>query len=269
MAKRKAKTATKTGTTKGTSAPSKVDMATLVGTQRAAIEAAGNKHSLAELAVKLLAQHGTDEQKAFTAADIEKKTKDEILAGVVALSLRGQAGKEVHLSELGGWPICWSDDHRAKVAINDLLTTPIAVKADAVTCTKCAKAADLPTPEQSAALAQAEAGGGENPKKAKMVKPAKEAKATAAKGGDAKAPQGKRQLALKENLAVRLKIKDLEVKGTLRPDGTLTAKGSTWASPHEAANELGGKLVNYRIDGFQAWRFEDEKGKWRMLRDHG
>ena len=28
------------------------------------------------------------------------------------------------------------------------------------------------------------------------------------------------------------------------------------------------KKVSYRIDGFQAWRFQDEEGRWRMLRDH-
>ena len=34
------------------------------------------------------------------------------------------------------------------------------------------------------------------------------------------------------------------------------------------ANALAGEKVSYRIDGFQAWRFQDEEGRWRMLRDH-
>jgi hypothetical protein len=58
------------------------------------------------------------------------------------------------------------------------------------------------------------------------------------------------------------------VKGVVRPDGTCSVKGQNFSSPHEAANELAGKLVNYRIDGFQAWRYQDDQGKWRMLRDH-
>jgi len=39
--------------------------------------------------------------------------------------------------------------------------------------------------------------------------------------------------------------------------------------PANLANALAGELVKYRIDGFQAWRYEDKDGKWRMLRDHG
>ena len=86
--------------------------------------------------------------------------------------------------------------------------------------------------------------------------------------GSEAAPRSKRQLSLKENLSVRLKVKDLEVKGVVRPDGTMSVKGTNYASPHEAANELAGKLVNYRIDGFQAWKFQDDQGRWHMLRDH-
>lgn len=89
-----------------------------------------------------------------------------------------------------------------------------------------------------------------------------------AKEAGPRAARAKRQLGLKQLLAVRLKVKGLEVTGTVETDGTLKVKGTTYPSPHAAANEIAGKLVNCRIDGFQAWRYQDEQGKWHMLRDH-
>ena len=95
----------------------------------------------------------------------------------------------------------------------------------------------------------------------------KKAKRASKKEGEG-TTRAKRQLSIKENLNVRLKIKDLEVRGVVRPDSTMSVKGTNYASPHEAANDLAGKRVAYRIDGFQAWRYQDADGKWRMLRDH-
>jgi len=140
----------------------------------------------------------------------------------------------------------------------ELLTTPITTNAEAVTCTRCKKAAEIPSAEEAVALAQAEAEA-EKPKRGKR-------RAAKEKGGGS--GRVKRQLKLKKNLTVRLKIKDLEVRGVVRPDGSMSCRGKSFPSPHAAANELAGELVNYRVDGFQAWRFQDDEGRWRMLRDH-
>ena len=229
----------------------------LVGTQREALKAFATKRDLAAVAVKLANQHGTTEQQALKRAEIEARKRDEIEALVEDLAGRAQQRRRVHLSELGGWPVCWTEERRGAVKAPELLTTPITVNADAVSCTRCKQAAELPSPEETAALKRAEAEA-EQPAKAKRVKK-----------GETKSGRDKRQLKLKKNLPVRLKLKDLEVKGVLRPDGTMSVKGTSYASPHAAANELAGELVSYRIDGFQAWRYQDDDGKWRMLRDHG
>ncbi len=262
MAKRTKKTTTKTSTSGRAKA---AHLGALVSTQRAAIEAVANKHDLAALFLKLAGKHGTPEQQALKVADLEREPRNTIEALVVALAQNAHDGHKVHLSELGGWPACWTDERREKCGPEELLSTPISVSEEAVTCPKCKKAADIPSPEETAAMERAEV------VEAAQEKPAKKGKAKqAAKGKADGTPtsRAKRQLSLKENLPVRLKIKDLEVKGVVRPDGTCSVKGTNYASPHEAANELAGKLVRYRIDGFQAWRYQDEQGKWRMLRDH-
>ena len=243
---------------KKTKTKAKARVTGLVGTQRAAIEALKTKGDLAKLDAKLAAKHGTAEQQGIKAGEIEALKRDEIEALVEELALRAHERKRVHLSELGGWPVCWADEKREGVKPLELLVTPIAVKDEAVTCTRCKKAAEIPTAEEAAALEQAEA---------EAVKPKKgKRRAPKEKGGGS--PRAKRQLKLKKNLTVRLKIKDLEVRGVVRPDGSMSVKGTSYDSPHAAANELAGELVNYRIDGFQAWRFQDEEGRWRMLRDH-
>ena len=262
MAKRKAKT-TKTTTKASTSRRTKAPyLGALVSTQRAAIEAVANKHDLAALFLKLAAKHGTPEQQALKLPDLEREPRDTIEALVAALAVKAHDGHKTHLSELGGWPACWSDERREACGPDELLATPISVSEEAVTCPKCKKAADIPSPAETAAMERAEV------EAAKEEKPAKKGKRATKKEGEAPAPRAKRQLALKENLSVRLKIKDLEVKGVVRPDGSMSVRNKTYASPHEAANELAGNLVKYRIDGFQAWRYEDEQGRWRMLRDH-
>ena len=249
MAKKKAKTNAMTKTTERSKTTG------LVGTQRAALAALKTKRDVASLATKLAAKHGTAEQQALKRAEIEALKRDEIEALVADLAVRAHERKRVHLSEMGGWPVCWADAKREKVKPRELLVTPISTDANLVTCTRCKKAAELPSPEETAALKRAEA----------------EAES---KGGKGKRKQGgssgrsKRQLKLKKNLTVRLKIKGLEVKGVVRPDGTMSVKGTSYDSPHAAANELAGELVNYRIDGFQAWRYQDEDGRWRMIRDH-
>ena len=233
----------------------------LVATQRDALNAIPTKRALAGLAVKLAAQHGTSEQQALKRSEIEALKRDEITALVEEFALRSHQRKRVHLSELGGWPVCWSDEKRDAVKPKELLMTPIAVHAEAVTCSRCKKGAELPSPEETAALKRAELDAERQPKKGKRAK---------AKGKKSETPstRTKRHVRLKKNLPVRMKIKDLEVKGVLRPDGTMSVKGKSYDSPHVAANELAGDLVAYRIDGFQAWRFQDEDGKWRMLRDY-
>lgn len=259
MAKAKKKTTTKTTTSKSTKRP---DLGALVGTQRAALEGIANKHDLAELAVMLASEHGSQEQKALKVADVEAGKRETIEALVAELAVKAHAGKKVHLSELGGWPACWPDERREAVKREELLTTPITATGEAVTCPRCKKAGDIPSPEETAALHRAEIAAAE------QAAPKKKGKRAPKKEGEAPAARAKRQLSLKENLSVRLKIKDLEVKGVVRPDGTMSVKGTNFASPHEAANELAGKRVAYRIDGFQAWRFQDAEGRWRMLRDH-
>ena len=260
MARRKKKT-----TTTRTSAEFRAQaphLGALVTTQREAIAGVPNKQELAALFLKLAGQHGTAEQQAMSVADLEVQPRETVEAFVANLALKAHEGRKVHLSELGGWPACWTDERREGCGPEELLTTPISVTEDAVTCPKCKKAADLPSPEESAAMERAEVEADkETTKKSKRVAKAKP------EGSEA-APRSKRQLSLKENLSVRLKVKDLEVKGVVRPDGTMSVKGTNYASPHEAANELAGKLVNYRIDGFQAWKFQDDQGRWRMLRDH-
>lgn len=246
MAKRKTKTNAKARTTG------------LVGTQRAAIDALKTKRDLAGVAAKLAAKHGTAEQQALERAEIEALKRDEIEVLVTDLAVRAHERKRVHLSEMGGWPVCWADEKREAVKARELLSTPISTDADAVTCTRCKKAADLPSPDQTAALERAEA----------EAEQASKTKRKAAKKKGAASGRAKRQLKLKKNLTVRLKVKDLEVRGVVRPDGSMSVKGTSFDSPHAAANELARELVNYRIDGFQAWRFQDEDGRWRMLRDH-
>ena len=258
MARRK-KTTTKTSTSGRTKAP---PLGALVSTQRAAIEAVANKHDLAALFLKLAGKHGTPEQQALKVPDLEREPRETIEALVAALAVKAHEGHKVHLSELCGWPACWTDERRGACGPDELLATPISVSEEAVTCPKCKKAADIPSPAETAALERAEV------EAAKEEPTAKKGKRQAGKKGEASAPRAKRQLTLKENLSIRLKIKDLEVKGVVRPDGTCSVKGTNYASPHEAANELAGKLVKYRIDGFQAWRYQDDEGKWRMLRDH-
>jgi len=260
MAKRKTKT--RTASKSKRRAKTKADSGEhprlpLVGTQRAALNAFATKRDLAAAAVKLAGQHGTSEQQAMKRADVEARKRDEIEALVEDLAGRAQQRRRVHLSELGGWPVCWTEERRGAVKVPELLTTPITVNAAAVTCTRCKRAAELPSPEETAALKRAEAEA-EQPARAKR-----------ANKGETKSGRAKRQLKLKKNLAVRLKLKGLDVKGVLRPDGTMSVKGTSYASPHAAANELAGELVSYRIDGFQAWRYQDDDGKWRMLRDHG
>ena len=257
MAKRKKKT--RTSAADRAQAP---HLGTLVSTQREAIAGVANKHDLAALFLKLAGQHGTSEQQGLKVADLENEPRETVEALVANLALKAHEGRKVHLSELGGWPACWTDERREDCEPEELLVTPISVTEDAVTCPKCKKAADLPSPSESAAMERAEVEAAKEPtKKSKRVAKAKPEGTTAA-------PRAKRELSLKDNLSVRLKIKDLEVKGVVRPDGTMSVKGTNYANPHEAANELAGKLVNYRIDGFQAWRFQDEQGRWRMLRDH-
>jgi len=256
MAKRKK-------TTKATSKAKGNHHGALVATQRAAIDAMPNKHDLAALFMKIAGQHGTPDQQTLKPADLEREPRETIEALVAALAVKAHEGKKTHLSELGGWPACWPDERREGCGPEELLTTPITVSEEGVTCTKCKKAADIPSPEETAAMERAEVAVAEE-------EPARKGKRTArpkAEGG-ATTTRAKRQLSLKENLSVRLKIKDLEVKGVVRPDGTCSVKGVSYASPHEAANELAGKLVKYRIDGFQAWRYQDDQGRWRMLRDH-
>lgn len=231
----------------------------LVATQREALKAIPTKRALAGLAQKLATQHGTSEQQALKRSDIEALKRNDIEALAEELALRSHQRKRVHLSEPGGWPVCWSDEKRNRVKPKELITTPITVQAEAVTCSRCKKGAELPSPEETAALKRAELEA-EQPKK-KRTK-------TKAKGGDTPSARAKRRVRLKKNLTVRMKIKGLEVKGVLRPDGTMSVKGKSYDSPHVAANELAGDLVAYRIDGFQAWRFQDDDGKWRMLRDH-
>ena len=256
MAKRTKKT-----TPAPTPTPASPSLAALVPTQRAALEGITSKRTLAALAVKLAAQHGAPEQQALKRADVEKGSVEAIQGYVADLAVRAQQRKKVHLSELGGWPVCWPDERKENVKPAELLTTPITVDAGAVTCTRCRKEADIPSPAETAALDRAEVEADQQPAKGK-------GKRKAAKKEGATAPRAKRELALKANLTVRLKIKDLEVKGVVRPDGTMSVKGTSYASPHEAANALAGEKVSYRIDGFQAWRFQDEEGRWRMLRDH-
>ncbi len=255
MAKRKAAT---------TAAAARTDLGTLVGTQRAALEGVASKGELAELAARLAREFGPKEHQALKAPEVERGKREEIEALVAQLATAAHAGKKVHLSELGGWPACWPDERREKVGAAELLTTPITAQAEAVTCPRCKKAGDLPSPEETAALHRAEVAAeegtsGKRKRSSKERRPASEGEPAA---------RAKRQLALKENLTVRLKIKDFEVKGVVRPDGSMSVKGTSYASPHEAANDLAGKLVKYRIDGFQAWRYQDAEGKWRMLRDH-
>ncbi len=252
MAKKKTKKKTKTN--------AKARTTGLVGTQRAVLEALKTKRDLAKLAAKLAAKHGTPEQQALKASEIEALKRDEIEALVAEMAVRAHERKRVHLSEMGGWPVCWADEKREGVKPLELLATPIEVKADAVTCTRCKKAAEIPTAEEAAALEQAEV-------EAEKSRKTKRGKGTVKKkAGDS--ARAKRQLKLKKNLTVRLKIKGLEVRGVVRPDGSMSVKSKSYDSPHAAANELAGDLVNYRIDGFQAWRFQDGDGKWRMLRDH-
>jgi len=237
------------------------ELASLVGTQRAALDRIESKHDLAALAAKLAGQHGSDEERALGVAQIERGKREEIEALVSGLAVRAHVGKKVHLSELGGWPACWADERRERVRTEELLTNPISAHADTVTCPRCRKAGDLPSPEETAALHRAEIA-------AVAESASKKAKRAAKKEDGANATRAKRQLTLKDNLTVRLKIKDFEVRGVVRPDGTMSVKGTNYASPHEAANQLAGSLVPYRIDGFQAWRYEDDEGRWRMLRDH-
>ncbi|MGE0713325.1 MAG: hypothetical protein AB7N76_26470 [Planctomycetota bacterium] len=256
MAKRtKKKTTTKTSTSGRTKAS---DLGSLVSTQRAAIEGVANKHDLSTLFLKLAGKHGTPEQQALKVADLEREPRSTIEALVVTLAQKAHEGHKVHLSELGGWPACWTDERREKCGPEELLSTPISVSEEAVTCPKCKKAADIPSPEETAAMERAE------------VEAAKETRAAKPKadGAASTTTRAKRQLSLKENLSVRLRIKDLEVKGVVRPDLSMSVKGQAFPNPHEAANALAGKLVSYRIDGFQAWRYQDEQGRWRMLRDH-
>lgn len=259
MAKRKKKTTTTSTTAAPEAGPYRL---ALVATQRAALEAMPTKHDLAALAVKLASQHGSPEQQALGRADVERGTRDAIEALVAELAVKAHTGRKTHLSELGGWPACWLDERREACGPEELLTTPITVSEEAVTCARCKKTADIPTPEESAAMERAEVA-------AASKAPTKERKqAPKARKGEAGSKRAKRQLTLKENLPVRMKIRDLEVKGVLRPDGTLSARGTSHSSPHEAANALAGDLVAYRIDGFQAWRYQDDQGRWRMLRDH-
>lgn len=254
MAKRK---------TGATSTKKKAGFASLVGTQRAALDAPTSKRGLAALAVALASQHGSAEQKALTQAELERGTRRGIQSLVVELARQGQVGKVVHLSELGGWPACWPDDRRDSSRAEEILTTAITVTADDVTCGRCRKAADLPSPEETAAFQRAEVeAASEAPTRRNKRAPAK-------KGGESGGgKRGKRQLSLKADLPVRMKIKDVEIKGVVQRDGTLVAAGKSYPNPHVAANDIAGKLVAYRIDGFQAWRFQDPDGRWRMLRDH-
>jgi len=228
----------------------------LVATQREAIAKVKTKRALARLAVKLAAQHGTAEQQALKRGEIEGQRRDEIEALVEELAVKAHQRKKAHLSELGGWPVCWSDEKQDSVKPEEFLVTPITALASEVTCSRCKKAAELPSPEETVALQRAEA---------EAEQPGTGKRAPKRKGEPRRA---KRQLALTKNLPVRLKVKGLEVKGVVRPDGTMSVKGKSYASPHAAANELAGDLVAYRIDGFQAWRYQDEEGRWRMLRDH-
>lgn len=245
MAKRKTKT-----NTRATSG--------LVGTQRAAIDALKTKGDLAKLAAKLAVRHGTPEQRALNATEIEALRRDEIEALAADLAVRAHVRKRVHLSEMGGWPVCWADEKREQVEPLELLATPITTNAEAVTCTRCKKAADLPSPGQTAALENVEA----------AAEQASKATRQAVRRKGAASGRAKRRLKLERNLTVRLRIKDLEVRGVVRPDGSMSVGGTSYDSPHAAANALAGELVNYRIDGFQAWRFQDEEARWRMLRDH-
>lgn len=70
--------------------------------------------------------------------------------------MKAHEGHKVHLSELGGWPACWADERREACGPEELLTTPISVSEEAVTCPKCKKAADIPSPEETAAMERAE-----------------------------------------------------------------------------------------------------------------
>jgi hypothetical protein len=151
MAKRK-KTTTKTTT----SAAKGPHLGALVATQRAAIDAMANKHDLAALFVKLAGKHGSPEQQALKAPDLERETRETIEALVAALAVKAHEGHKVHLSELGGWPACWPDERRDGCGPEELLTTPISVAEEAVTCTKCKKAADIPSPAETAAMERAE-----------------------------------------------------------------------------------------------------------------
>lgn len=178
MAKRKK---TKTTTTPTTPQPGP-HVQVLVATQRAAIEAVPNKHDLAGLAAKLAAQHGSPEQQALGRADIERGTREGIEALIAELALRAHAGhKKTHLSELGGWPACWPDERREACGPEELLTTAITVSEEAVTCTRCKKAADFPSPEETAAMERAEV-------EAAKAAPAKERRATAKAKQDGATP---------------------------------------------------------------------------------
>jgi len=225
---------------------------TLVKSQARALAAVKGKRALVTLAAKLAREHGTEAQRKLKRAAFERRTLSALRELVTELALRAQQGKRVHMGELEGWPVCWSDARRAKVKPADLILTPITVDAELVTCARCKKAADLPSPEDTAALKRAEA------------------RAAASEGAPVrvKRPAARRRLQLERDLPVRLRVKGLEAKGVLKPDGTLRVGRTTYPSPHAAAKALAGDRVNYRIDGFQAWRYQDASGAWRMLRDY-
>lgn len=81
MAKRKTKT-----NTKATSG--------LVGTQRAAIDALKTKGDLAKLAAKLVVRHGTPEQRALKAREMEALKRGEIEALMADLAVRAHERKQ-------------------------------------------------------------------------------------------------------------------------------------------------------------------------------
>ena len=153
MARRKKKT-----TTTRTSAEFRAQaphLGALVTTQREAIAGVPNKQELAALFLKLAGKHGTSEQQAMSVADLEVQPRETVEAFVANLALKAHDGRKVHLSELGGWPACWTDERREGCGSEELLVTPISVTEEAVTCPKCKKAADIPSPAESAAMERA------------------------------------------------------------------------------------------------------------------
>jgi len=231
----------------------------LMRTQRSALAKIQSRRQLATLVVNLAKKWGSEEQRALKRSGLERDSVDALQRLASELALASHGKRNAHLSELEGWPVCWSETRRSSVKPEDLLATPITVDALAVTCTRCKKAAELPSPEETAAFNRAEI-------KAHQARP-KRTRGASETPRESK-PRGKRCLTLSADLPVRLRVKGVEAKGVLKPDGTLRVKRASYPSPHAAARALAGDKVSYRIDGFQAWRYQDADGAWRMLKDH-